>query len=157
MEGDHMNALELLSKDHDRVSQMLEELSDAIETGSDRRYQRELFSQLRVELETHTRVEQEHFYPAVRRGENSEELILEAMDEHSDIKQMIEELGDLQFGTAEWEDTFLILKENVEFHIQSEESQIFTRARELFSIEQLEDMGRLMEAEKRVQKKAANR
>jgi hemerythrin superfamily protein len=56
-----MDALELLKQDHAKVKELLERAEGA-EQGKE---QNAIFNQIKKELETHARIEEDVFYPAV--------------------------------------------------------------------------------------------
>ena len=61
----------------------------------------------------------------------------------------------MQVDSEQWTAKLKVLKENVEHHVEEEESDMFKGAREVLSKEQLEELGTRMEAEKKEQKAAA--
>ena len=56
-----MNALDLLSQDHKKVKGLFEQAEKA-----DEKQQKKIFDQIKQELETHTRIEETVFYPAMQ-------------------------------------------------------------------------------------------
>jgi hemerythrin superfamily protein len=56
-----MDALELLKTDHKKVK----ELFKKAEGNQNEKQQKQLFEQIKTELETHTHIEETVFYPAV--------------------------------------------------------------------------------------------
>lgn len=65
-----MDALELLKQDHHKVKQLL---TQAKET-EDKKKQRQLFKEIKAELEIHARIEETIFYPAVAEHEELKEM-----------------------------------------------------------------------------------
>ncbi|HEY0375683.1 MAG TPA: hemerythrin domain-containing protein [Pyrinomonadaceae bacterium] len=147
-----MNAFELLKKDHEKVSDIFEKLDATTERGVKTR--EELFTQLKQELDVHTRIEEEIFYPVLKNASETEELTLEAYEEHNVVKQLLAELEELSKDDETWGAKLTVLKENVEHHVEEEEGELFDGAREVLSREQIEELGAQMEAAKREQKKA---
>jgi hypothetical protein len=147
-----MDAFELLKKDHEKVSGIFEKLDATTERGVKTR--EELFTQLKQELDVHTRIEEEIFYPVLKEAKETEELTLEAYEEHNVVKQLLSELEELPKDDETWGAKLTVLKENVEHHVEEEEGELFDGAREVLSREQIEELGTQMEAAKREQKKA---
>jgi hypothetical protein len=58
--GTHMNALEILKQDHQKVKQLFQEATHA----SDQRKRKEIFDKIDTELEIHAHIEETVFYPA---------------------------------------------------------------------------------------------
>jgi hypothetical protein len=147
-----MDAFELLKKDHEKVSGILEKLDATTERGVKTR--EELFTQLKQELDVHARVEEEIFYPVLKEASETEELTLEAYEEHNVVKQLLTELDELPKNDETWGAKLTVLKENVEHHVEEEEGELFKGAKKVLSQEQLEELGARMEAAKLEQKKA---
>ena len=71
-----MDALELLKEDHAKVKELFEQA----ESTDDQKQKRIIFDQIQTELETHTRIEEEVFYPAVQEREELKPLVLESIE-----------------------------------------------------------------------------
>ncbi len=147
-----MNAFELLKKDHKKVSGIFEKLDATTERGVKTR--EELFTQLKQELDVHTRIEEEILYPVLKEAKETEDLTLEAYEEHHVVKQLLAELDELPKDDETWGAKLTVLKENVEHHVEEEEGELFDGAREVLSREQIEELGTRMEEAKLQQKKA---
>jgi iron-sulfur cluster repair protein YtfE (RIC family) len=140
-----MNAFALLKADHQKVAAILETLDDPNERSIEGR--EELFARLKEELDLHTRIEEEIFYPALEENEETREITLEAYEEHSRIKELLSELDAEPKDTEEWTAMLGVLKENVEYHVEEEEGEMFSQARQVLSEEEIETLGeRLLEA-----------
>jgi hemerythrin superfamily protein len=74
---DTIDALELLTEQHDEV----EELLSRIEDSDDSDEREELFRQVADKIAAHARREEKIFYPSVM-SEQTSELLLEASEEH---------------------------------------------------------------------------
>lgn len=149
-----MNAFELLKQDHKKVSGIFENLEPTTERGVKTR--EELFAQLKQELDIHARIEEEIFYPAIKEAKETRDITLEAYEEHNVVKQLLAELDELPKSDETWGAKLKVLKENVEHHVEEEEGEMFTSAREVLSKDQIEDLGTRMEAAKKEQQKAAS-
>ncbi len=146
-----MDAIELLKKDHEKVRGLLDQLGDT--TSRAEKTRGELLGKIARELEIHTTIEEEIFYPAFREAaKNAEdrEMFFEALEEHHAAGDLV--LPDL-LGTETTSDRFggraKVLKELVEHHADEEEKDMFKRARQLLTREQLETLGTRMEQRKR--------
>jgi iron-sulfur cluster repair protein YtfE (RIC family) len=148
-----MNAFELLKQDHEKVSGIFEKLEPTTERGVKTRT--ELFAQLKQELEIHTRVEEEIFYPAIKNAKETRDITLEAYEEHHVVKQLLNELEELPVDDETWGAKLKVLQENVEHHVEEEEDEMFKSAREVLSKDEIEELGTRMEAAKQEQKRAA--
>lgn len=137
-----MDAFELLKKDHKKVSQLFEEIESA--SGKSKN---QLFGQLKKELDVHAHVEEKIFYPALENKQESRDITLEAYEEHKVVKDLLAELAAGAPGD-EWDAKLKVLKENVEHHVEEEEGELFDKAEDVLSEEQIERLGAEMEAEK---------
>jgi hemerythrin superfamily protein len=107
--------------------------------------QKEIFS----ELETHTRIEEDIFYPAVRDtgDEDLQEVVAESVQEHHVVKVLmreIEDLSDEEIFAAK----MTVLIENVEHHAEEEEQEMFPAVRQQMSEDELDELGQRLEQAK---------
>jgi hypothetical protein len=58
------------------------------------------------------------------------------------------ELEALDVSDETWGAKALVMKENIEHHIEEEEGEMFKQARQVFDASELEDLGQRMEARK---------
>ena len=148
-----MNAFTLLKADHKKVAGILEKLDATTERGVKTR--EELFTQLKTELDVHTRIEETIFYPALEKADETRDITLEAFEEHRLVKQLLSELQSMAKDKEEWTAKFTVLKENIEHHVEEEEGEMFRDARKVLSEEDIETLGTRMEKAKSEQMKAA--
>jgi hemerythrin-like domain-containing protein len=141
-----MDAVQLLKQDHDKVKRILEDLDSTTERGVKTR--EELFTKVKRELEVHESIEEEIFYPALKQHPKAKELVLEAYEEHHVVNMVMAEIGDVPFDDETWGAKCTVMKENVEHHIEEEEGEMFKQARQVFSREELEELGVRMQARK---------
>jgi hemerythrin superfamily protein len=147
-----MDALELLKQDHKKVKELFEQ-AEGMEDGKE---QKEIFKQIKKELETHTRIEESVFYPAMQKYEELEDMVLEAIEEHKQVKTLLREMDDLAKDSDKFEPKLKVLMENVEHHAEEEEEgKMFPKVRELVDKADLEELGQELEAAKGKKSKAA--
>lgn len=138
-----MDAFELLKADHKKVA----ELFDLLETTSGKR-KLDVFKRIKGELELHTHIEEKIFYPAIEKPKETHDLTLEAYEEHKVVKTLLGELARAKTADDEWQAKAKVLRENVEHHVEEEEKELFDKADDVLSDEEIEDLGNRMEAEK---------
>jgi hemerythrin-like domain-containing protein len=148
-----MDALKLLKEDHDRVKKMLAEGEDTTERAEKTRT--ELFARLKHDLEIHERLEEEVLYPALKQHPKARELAFEGYEEHHVVDQILGELEQTPVTDEQWTAKFKVAKENLEHHIEEEESEMFPAARRVFSDEELEEMGARMQQIKQLAQQVA--
>ena len=139
-----MDALELLKQDHQKVKELFEQAEEA--EGED---QQEIFEQIKTELETHARIEETVFYPAVQENEELKDMVLESLEEHKQIKTLLREMDNLTSDSEKFEPKLKVLMENVEHHAEEEEEgKMFPKLRQIMGKQKLEQLGADLEAAK---------
>lgn len=138
-----MDAFELLKADHKKVA----ELFDRLEAASGKA-KLAVFKQIKSELDLHAHIEEAIFYPAIEKPEETHDLTLEAYEEHKVIKSLLAELAAARSANDEWQAKAKVLRENVEHHVDEEEKELFDKADDVLSEEEVEALGNRMEAEK---------
>lgn len=145
-----MDATKLLKADHDEVGALLKELAATTERAEKKRTA--LLAKITRELEVHTQIENEIFYPAFKKaGEKSddEKMFFEAREEHRAIGDLVlPDLNKTAPGSEQFSGRAKVLRELVEHHVEEEEKDMFPRARKLMSKDELEELGARMEARK---------
>jgi len=139
-----MNALDLLSQDHKKVKGLFEQAEKA-----DEKQQKKIFDQIKQELETHTRIEETVFYPAMQEHEELEDMVLESLEEHKQIKTLLKEMDNLSSDSEKFEPKLKVLQENVQHHAEEEEEgKMFPKVRKILNSEELEELGAELEEAK---------
>jgi hemerythrin-like domain-containing protein len=141
-----MDAITLLKADHDKVKKLLAELESTTERGVKTRS--ELFATIKGELTVHEIVEEEIFYPELKAHPKAEDIVLEGFQEHHVVDLLMGELESLDVTDETWGAKAVVMKENIEHHIEEEEGEMFTQARRVFDKQELEDLGERMAARK---------
>ena len=143
-----MDALTLLKRDHDKVKSLLSELEPTTERAVKTRS--ELFARLKSELSVHEIIEEEIFYPALKAHPKAKDIVLEAYEEHNVVDTIMGELESLSVEDETWGAKAKVMIENIEHHIEEEEGEMFSKARQVFDRQELEDLGTAMETRKTV-------
>ena len=138
-----MDAIALLKADHDKVKKLLTELETTTERGVKTRA--ELFSTIKGELTVHEIIEEEIFYPALKSHPKAKDIVLEGYEEHHVVDLLMAELEQLDATDETWGAKALVMKENIEHHIEEEEGEMFKNARQVFERQELEDLGARMQ------------
>ena len=147
-----MDALELLEQDHRKVKELFEQ----VEANEEVKEKRKIFQQIKKELETHARIEETIFYPAMEKHEELKDMVAESYEEHKQIKTLLRELDGLTSDSEKFEPKLKVLQENVEHHAEEEEEgKLFPQVRELMDEDALEELGQELEAAKGKTSRAA--
>ena len=147
-----MDAITMLKTDHDKVKQLLTELESTTERGVKTRT--ELFATIKGELTVHEIIEEEIFYPELKAHPKAKDIVLEGYEEHHVVDLLMAELENLDVDDEQWGPKALVMKENIEHHIEEEEGEMFKQARSVFDRAELEELGERMEARRKTAKAA---
>jgi hemerythrin superfamily protein len=145
-----VDALALLTADHETVRELFDQFKDAKEAKDTKRLE-ELQQKIFRELQVHTSIEEEVFYPEAQEvGEEADELVKEGVEEHHVVKILMDEIEDLMPDDDAFVAKMTVLIENVEHHAEEEEEELFPQLEKVFGKERLEAMGeKLQQAKER--------
>lgn len=140
------DAIQLLKDDHAKVKELLSKLAETGERATKAR--QDLLNTIQAELEAHTAIEEEIFYPAFKKAgaeKEDDKLFYEAKEEHRAVEKLVlPDLIETDAGTVVFAGRAKVLKELIEHHAEEEEKEMFPRAKKLLSKEQLMDLGSRM-------------
>jgi hemerythrin superfamily protein len=140
-----MDALELLKTDHQYVKKLFEQGQQT----EDKKQQKNIFKEIKAELELHARIEETIFYPAMEEHEELKEMVLESLEEHKQMKTVLREMARLSPSSEKFKPKFKVLKDNVEHHAEEEEEgKMFPKIRKVIDRAELEQLGQELEAAK---------
>ena len=125
---------------------MLEELDDTTERAI--KTSEQTFAKLQSDLEVHEAIEEEIFYPALKDHPKTRDIALEGYEEHHVVDTVMGEMLELPVSDETWTAKFAVMKENLEHHIEEEESDMFPKARKVFDQQELDELGERMAARK---------
>jgi len=120
------HAISILKKDHDTVKDLFDQFEKAKSAAEKER----IVSKAVTELKMHAVVEEEIFYPTVRKHVGTD-VMNEADEEHHVAKVLIAELDLNRGGGDHREAKFTVLAESVRHHIKEEENEMLPKAKEL--------------------------
>jgi hemerythrin superfamily protein len=141
-----IDAIELLTKDHDKV----ENLFTQIEQGVTAEKGKELFTTIYHELTLHSIVEEQIFYPAVAKNPSFKDLLKDAFTEHAQVKQQLGDISYLEPASAEWTKMMGKVWKELKHHINDEEEKLFPKVREAMSEKELKALGSELEEGKHI-------
>lgn len=119
------DAIALLTQDHEHVKDLFYKFEHA---QSDN-VRKQICTEICQELDLHTTIEEEIFYPQVREAIQDDDLMDEAEEEHAVAKQLIQDLESMEPSDEHYAAKVTVLAENVKHHIKEEESQMFPKAK----------------------------
>jgi hemerythrin superfamily protein len=143
-----MDAIDLLIADHNRAKGLFtryQDASDSDETAE----ATALASVIQRELRIHTAIEEEIFYPETHNlSEELGETVDEGVEEHHVVKVLLDEIEDLEPGSDAWKAKMTVVIENVEHHVEEEETEMFPAVRSHTDAAARDTLGDRMDARK---------
>lgn len=132
------NILNKLKEEHRQVLDLLKKIS----TSKELTRKKELFQEVHEALMSHMIGEEETLYAHLKKDAHeiaAEEVALEAENEHNEIRDILERLNDLGVDSISFDEEIQTLQRAVSDHILEEESDLFTEAKDDFSLTELQD------------------
>lgn len=139
-----MKATVLLKRQHADVARLFTRALAATAP----RLRGELRDEICRQLETHTTIEEEIFYPAVREvgTVKAADLVGQAVEEHHVVKLVLAELPQLDTDGDNYEARMTVLKELIEHHVEEEHEEMFPFAERKLDYDQLVALGERLKA-----------
>ena len=122
------DAIAMLTADHKKVKKLFADFDKLKDAGSDED-KASLVDQICNELKIHTELEEEIFYPAVRKAIDDGDLMDEALVEHAGAKDLIAQLEDASPEDDLYDAKVTVLGEQIDHHVKEEEGQMFPKAK----------------------------
>jgi hemerythrin superfamily protein len=144
-----LNPMTMLKHDHQKVKELLSQLSETTGRGVKKRQQ--LLAQIEMELRVHTQIEEEIFYPALREAattQEGEKMYFEATEEHHAAKVVLQDLLSTDPSTPNFGGKAKVLKELIEHHVKEEEKELFAQAKETIPADELSELAERMQQRK---------
>jgi hemerythrin superfamily protein len=123
------DAIDLLDADHKLVQKLFLDYQGLCDDGAPSEARRQLALKICQDLNVHTQIEEEIFYPRVRAAIQDDALMEEALREHAEAKKAIARIQDMTPSDAGYDDTVKKLGETVMDHVMDERERIFLKAR----------------------------
>jgi hemerythrin superfamily protein len=132
--GEARDAVDFLMDDHKRVDKLFKDFEEVDRNDPDA--VQELVEIACMELQIHSILEEEIFYPAVRGhvgddDRDHHDLLNEAEVEHETVDDVIAKLQELEPDDAMYAAYFNVLAEYVKHHVKEEETTLFPYVRGL--------------------------
>ena len=132
-------AIDLLLDQHREVEELFAELDEAEDAGDCE----DLGSLICDKLAIHARIEEKLFYPSVK-TEETEEMLLESVEEHLEVKRCIADLLKIPCGDYRYKATAKVLRGLVARHVEEEETGLFPKVRRIVDEDRLVALGQEM-------------
>ncbi len=123
------NAVDLLEEDHKKVKQLFKDYEDLVKNKGSATQKHKIAMDICKELTVHAKVEEEIFYPKVRKAIGEKDMLDEAEVEHSTAKDLIRQIEN---GTPKddlYDAKVIVLGEYINHHVKEEEGEMFPKVR----------------------------
>jgi hemerythrin superfamily protein len=145
-----VDAITLLREDHRTVEKLFKEFEKLVKAGGGDARKRSVVDQIITELSIHAAIEEQVFYPAIRRGvPDVDDTVLEGLEEHHIVKWTLSELEGLAPSEERFDAKVKVLMESVRHHVEEEQDEMFPKVREALGRKQLAEIGDALEAAKK--------
>lgn len=124
------DACDLLDADHKAVKKMFADYGALTEAGGNtKEKKRALAEKICSELTVHTQVEEEIFYPAIRKAVKDDLMMNEAEVEHAGAKNLIAQIQGMNVSDPMFDAKVTVLGEYIDHHVKEERTDMFPKAR----------------------------
>ncbi|WP_113912293.1 hemerythrin domain-containing protein [Roseovarius dicentrarchi] len=139
-----------IKDDHDRHRELLKRIANTSGASDDRK---QAWQEFYNDVKSHGAAEEETFYSKLISKTWGQDSARHSVHEHQQIDDLLEELRDMDMAEGAWLQKFKTLRHDYEHHIDEEEDEVFARAREVISEDEIEGYGaRFLERKKEERK-----
>ena len=131
------NIFETLRESHEKQRILMDAL---LNTSGDSTTRRDLYSQLKEELELHAVAEERCFYAPLIKEDKTVELSRHGIAEHHEIDKIIAQLDNTDFSSTGWLTVMQSLQHKVTHHLAEEEHRFFQMAGKIFTPKQKQSL-----------------
>lgn len=145
------DVIEVLTHDHREVEQMFAELESLRGASDDasRSRRKDLVDQVTIELVRHSVAEEAEVYPAVKEKVSDAEAE-RAKHEHAEAEETMKRLESLQPDDPGFDAELATLMREIREHVAEEEGTMFPHMRQVFTSDELLELGAKVEKVKKV-------
>jgi hemerythrin-like domain-containing protein len=138
------NPITIIKDDHKRVSELFREYKKLGESAVV--HKREIVDEIIKELTLHAEMEETICYPRFKEifNKDGEKMVEEAIVEHQGVKTIMKDLKTLDPSDLEFDARTRVLIEQVEHHVDEEESRVLPEAEQKMSEDELDAMAHEM-------------
>jgi hemerythrin superfamily protein len=122
------DAIAMLIADHKKVKTLFAEFHTLKDDGRGKD-KSAIVKQVCNALKIHEAIEEEIFYPAVRKAIDDADLMDEAVVEHAGAKEIIAQLEEAEPTDELYDAKVTVLAEQINHHVKEEESEMFPKAK----------------------------
>jgi hemerythrin superfamily protein len=123
------DAVDLLDADHKGVKALFIKFNALCDDDAPAEEKQAVVDKICQDLTVHAQIEEEIFYPAVRKATGDDGLMDEALQEHAEAKAAIAQIQAMSAGDQGFDDKVKELGLAIDEHVLEEREQIFLQAR----------------------------
>lgn len=134
-----------IRKDHDNHRELLNRIA---ETSGDSAERRAAWDSFYHDVKSHAAAEEETFYSKLISETWGQDAARHSVHEHQQLDDLMEELREMDMSEGAWLQKFKTLKHEYEHHMDEEENEVFTRAKEIIPESELKGYAEAFEKRK---------
>lgn len=127
-----------IETEHDKHRNLLERL---VETSGDTTDRKALFEELKADLTAHANAEEQTLYAALLKNPDTQEQARHSIAEHETVDDLLEDLDETDFSNPGWLANAKKLRHKLEHHMEEEEKDVFSIARDALSEAEADKLG----------------
>ncbi|MGJ8628001.1 MAG: hemerythrin domain-containing protein [Sulfitobacter sp.] len=135
-----------IKADHDTHRKLLDQIA---ETSGDSEERRSGWDSFYHDVKSHAAAEEETFYSKLISKTWGQDAARHSVHEHQQLDDIMEELNEMDMSSPGWLTRFKTLKHDYEHHMDEEENEVFTRAKEVIGEADNDAFGARFEARKK--------
>ncbi|MGJ8617719.1 MAG: hemerythrin domain-containing protein [Sulfitobacter sp.] len=135
-----------IKSDHNTHRKLLDQIA---ETSGDSNTRRKLWDSFYHDVKSHAAAEEETFYSKLISKTWGQDAARHSVHEHQQLDDIMEELNEMDMASSGWLTRFKTLKHDYEHHMDEEENEVFTRAKEVIDQGEIDGFGERFEARKK--------
>jgi len=139
-----------IKADHDHHRELLETIEDTSGASETRK---EAWREFYRDVKAHAAAEEETFYSKLISQTWGQDHARHSVHEHQQIDDLLEELNDTDMSSSGWLQKFKTLRHDYEHHIDEEEEEVFSRARDIIPESEIKGYGERFETRKKEEAK----
>ena len=143
-----------IKEDHDKHRRLLERLA---ETSGDSQDRKDAWDDFYHDVKSHAAAEEETFYSKLISKTWGQDAARHSVHEHQQLDDLMEELNEMDMSAGAWLTKFKTLKHDYEHHMEEEENEVFTRAKEVIGEEDNMAFGQRFEERKKEERELVDR
>ena len=134
-----------LKSDHDRHRDLIARIEDTSRKDEERK---QLFEELRKELQAHAAAEEEALYSVMLANPELRDEARHSVSEHKEVDDLLGELVEKDTSSLFWMGKFKTMRDRYLHHIEEEEEEMFPAASKQLSAEKEAEIAKVFERRK---------